>query len=104
VNFETGSAVLTGCSKPILDDVAIGLREDPRLRIELQGHTDSAGSVRHNQGLSERRAAAVRDYLMSQGVGASQLEARSFGETQPIASNATIRNEGAAQQSPPAIT
>jgi len=66
-----------------------GLREHPRLRIERQGHTDSTGSPRQNQGLSERRAAAVRGYLISQGVGASQLEARGFGETQPMASNAT---------------
>ena len=86
----------------------------------MQGHTDSTGSARHNQGLSERRAASVRDYLMAQGVSATQLTARGFGETQPIASNATaegraknrrvvmhvlenpgdvpIRNDSAAQQ------
>jgi OmpA-OmpF porin, OOP family len=89
VNFETDSAVLTAASKPILDQVAKGLREHPRLRIEVQGHTDSTGSARHNLGLSERRADAVRDYLKSQGVPAAQMTAKGFGETQPVASNAT---------------
>jgi len=95
VNFETDSAKLTGESRPALDKVAAGLREHPRLRIEIQGHTDSTGSARHNQGLSERRAESVRDYLVSQGVSASQLTTRGFGQTQPIASNATA--DGRAQ-------
>jgi OOP family OmpA-OmpF porin len=90
VNFETDSAVLTAASRPILDAAAKGLREHPRLKIEVQGHTDSTGSARHNQGLSERRAASVRDYLIAQGVSPAQLTARGFGETQPIASNATV--------------
>jgi OmpA-OmpF porin, OOP family len=89
VNFETNSAVLTGDSKPILDKVASGLREHPRLTVELQGYTDSTGSARYNLGLSQRRADAVRDYLVSQGVSASQLSAKGFGETNPVASNAT---------------
>jgi OOP family OmpA-OmpF porin len=90
VNFQTDSAVLTASSRPILDGVASGLRLHPRLKIEVQGHTDSTGSARHNQGLSERRAASVRDYLISQGVQPAQLTARGFGETQPVASNATV--------------
>jgi OmpA-OmpF porin, OOP family len=89
VNFETDSSVLTGDSKPILDKVAAGLREHPRVRVELQGYTDSTGSARHNLGLSERRADAVRAYLVSQGVLSSQLSAKGYGETNPIASNAT---------------
>jgi OmpA-OmpF porin, OOP family len=91
VNFETNSSVLTGDSKPILDKVAAGLREHPRLRVELQGYTDSTGSARYNLGLSERRANSVRDYLVSRGVSSSQLSARGYGETNPIASNATAQ-------------
>jgi OOP family OmpA-OmpF porin len=89
VNFETNSDVLTGNSKPVLDNVAKGLREHPRLQVELQGHTDSTGSAIYNLALSERRAEAVRDYLMSQGVSASQLSAKGYGQTVPVASNAT---------------
>lgn len=89
VNFETNSAVLTEDSKPVLDTVAKGLREHPRLKVEVQGHTDSTGSAAYNLGLSERRAAAVRAYLIGQGVAAEQLTAKGYGLTQPVASNAT---------------
>jgi OmpA-OmpF porin, OOP family len=89
VNFETNSAVLTGDSKPILDGVAQGLKAHPRLKIEIQGHTDSRGSAEYNLGLSQRRANSVRDYLISQGVPGGQMTARGYGLTQPMASNAT---------------
>ena len=89
VNFQFNSAELTGDSKPILDDVAKGLREHPRLTVEVQGHTDSTGSATYNLALSERRAESVRAYLVSQGVSASRLSAKGYGLTQPIASNKT---------------
>jgi OmpA-OmpF porin, OOP family len=89
VNFETNSAVLTGSSKPILDEVAKGLKVHHRLKVELQGHTDSTGSAAYNMGLSQRRADSVRDYLISQGVPGEQLTARGYGKTEPVESNAT---------------
>ncbi|MBS0366818.1 MAG: OmpA family protein [Proteobacteria bacterium] len=89
VNFETNSAQLTGASRPILDKVADGLRQHPHLKVEIQGHTDSTGSAKYNLGLSDRRAASVREYLISQGVPAAQLTERGYGETQPVANNAT---------------
>lgn len=95
VTFELNSANLTADSRPVLDDVAADLKKYPRLRVELQGHTDSSGADAYNMQLSERRAASVREYLISQGVSASQLVARGYGETQPVADNKT--NEGRAQ-------
>jgi OOP family OmpA-OmpF porin len=89
VNFQTNSAELTGDSKPILDNVAKGLREHPRLTVEVQGHTDSTGSATYNLALSEKRAESVRAYLVSQGVSASQLSAKGYGLTQPIETNKT---------------
>jgi len=89
VTFATNSAVLTESSKPILNDAAKGLRQDPKLVVEIQGHTDSTGSPGYNLGLSQRRAESVREYLISQGVSASQLTAKGYGQTQPIASNST---------------
>lgn len=89
VTFETNSAVLATASKPILDDAAQGLKQHPRLQIEVQGHTDSTGSAPYNMGLSQRRAEAVRDYLVSAGVPAAQLSAKGYGRTQPVASNAS---------------
>jgi OOP family OmpA-OmpF porin len=89
VNFETNSSTLTAQSKPVLDEVAKGLQDHHRLKVEIQGHTDSTGSAAYNLGLSQRRADSVRDYLESQGVPAAQLTTKGYGLTQPVASNAT---------------
>jgi OOP family OmpA-OmpF porin len=89
VTFELNSANLTAGSRPILDEVAADLKKYPRLIVELQGHTDSSGADAYNLQLSQRRADSVREYLISQGVPASQLVARGYGETQPAADNKT---------------
>lgn len=95
VEFATDSATLTAGSKPVLDNVAAELKQNPGMKVELQGHTDSTGSAPHNLELSQRRAEAVRDYLVGAGVPAAQLTARGYGQSQPIASNATA--EGRAE-------
>jgi flagellar motor protein MotB len=64
-------------------------RCDRRLRLEIEGHTDSVGAEDYNQRLSEQRAGAVRDYLVGEGVAAGTVGARGFGESRPIASNDT---------------
>jgi OOP family OmpA-OmpF porin len=89
VEFATNSATLTEGSRPILDAVAEDLRQHLQVRVELQGHTDSRGADAYNLELSQRRAESVRDYLIAQGVNATRLEAKGYGETQPIADNAT---------------
>lgn len=89
VTFELNSARLTEGSRTILDAVAADLKKYPRLKIELQGHTDSSGSDQYNLNLSQQRADSVRTQLIDQGVPAGQLTARGYGEAQPIDSNAT---------------
>lgn len=89
VGFATNSSTLTPGSLPVLDGVAEDLRKYPRLRVELQGHTDSSGADAYNLDLSQRRADSVRNYLMAQGVSGTQLEARGYGESEPIGDNAT---------------
>jgi outer membrane protein OmpA-like peptidoglycan-associated protein len=59
----------------------------PNSLIDVYGHTDSTGSDTYNQALSERRARAVADYLISRGVGYARIRSQGFGEPQPIASN-----------------
>jgi outer membrane protein OmpA-like peptidoglycan-associated protein len=61
----------------------------PGLKIQLEGHTDSIGSDEYNQKLSEERAGAVREYLVSQGVPANTVTAIGFGKSQPVESNDT---------------
>jgi len=89
VTFEYNSAVLTSDSAAVLDEVAAGLKKYPRLRVELQGHTDSRGPDAYNLTLSQKRADAVREYLLRAGVQSAQISAKGYGEAQPIADNAT---------------
>ncbi len=93
--FETGSAELSEEGIAVLDEAAALLLSGPDVLIRVVGHTDSVGGRQSNQILSEERAQAVVDYLVSQGVDASQLIASGFGETKPIADNTT--EEGRAQ-------
>jgi len=91
INFAFNSAELTPESKKILDenrDVA-RLKGEPDIRVEIAGHTDSIGSDAYNQQLSERRAKAVVDYLVSKGVDPKRLKAVGYGKKQPVATNAT---------------
>lgn len=95
VTFEFNSATLTAESKPILDEVAADLKKNPRLKILLEGHTDSVGNDAYNLKLSQRRAASVREYLVEQGVNPANLTSEGFGESKPTADNATA--DGRAQ-------
>jgi OmpA-OmpF porin, OOP family len=89
VTFDVNSANLTGQSMPVLNELAAGLKKYPRLRVELQGHTDNSGADAYNLTLSQKRANSVREYLLQQGVPGAQLSAKGYGESQPIESNTT---------------
>lgn len=90
VFFETASAELKRESYPVLDEVGVILRKWPQLRIEVGGHTDSRGAEDYNQDLSERRAASVMNYLTSSfQLKRNQLTSRGYGESLPVATNAT---------------
>lgn len=93
LNFATNSADIEPASKTRLaNEVVPVLEANPDVRVRIDGHTDSRGDAAYNQSLSERRAESVRDYFTSQGIDASRLETRGFGETQPIAPNDTADN------------
>ena len=79
----------------VLDGIAVFMRDNPRVKVEIQGHTDSVGTEDYNQALGMRRAEAVFDYLTSKGVSTDRLQTVSFGETRPVAPNDTA--EGRAQ-------
>jgi outer membrane protein OmpA-like peptidoglycan-associated protein len=83
VTFESGSARLRQGSYVELDSVAKVLLANPRLRIEISGHTDNAGTPAANQHLSTLRAEAVRNYLLAKGVPYQQMVARGYGSTVP---------------------
>jgi outer membrane protein OmpA-like peptidoglycan-associated protein len=95
VNFDFDSAAIRPDAEVILSSAVEVLKESPEVRVEVAGHTDSTGAEAYNQGLSERRAKAVSDYLTSHGVQASRLRTIGSGEAQPVADNSTI--DGRAQ-------
>lgn len=89
IHFETGTARLTGASKMYLDKVVTTMKSVPTVRIRVEGHTDSQGDAAANQAISQQRAEAVRNFLVSMGVEGTRIEAIGYGETLPIDSNAT---------------
>jgi outer membrane protein OmpA-like peptidoglycan-associated protein len=88
VLFDSGSAALKAGAYQEINRVAQVLIQYPETRIMVAGHTDSDGSEAFNQDLSIRRAEAVRNALVAQGVSATRINAMGFGETQPVADNA----------------
>ncbi len=89
VLFDFDKTAIKPDGAKILDRLIAFLKENSDKKVDLEGHTDSIGTEQYNQGLSERRAAAVKDYLTKQGIDASRITTRGFGETKPIADNKT---------------
>ena len=89
VNFEFGEATLIPVSERLLRTIGDVLLEYSDLRVRVGGHTDAISSAAYNLRLSQRRADAVRDFLIGYGVDADRLEAVGYGEGEPIASNET---------------
>jgi outer membrane protein OmpA-like peptidoglycan-associated protein len=93
--FAFSKSDIGDSAKQNLNKLVTALNDYPNTNIEIQGHTDSRGTDEYNMGLSQRRANAVRDYLVAQGISASRLTTRGFGESAPAYSNDTP--EGMAQ-------
>jgi len=87
--FDTGKTSLKPGAKSTLTRIAKQLQTDPSLKIAVEGHTDNVGSAAKNQALSEKRANAVRDYLVSAGIASDHITATGRGEDAPIATNKT---------------
>lgn len=95
VFFATGSSELSAEARGVLDRIADVLRRYPGVVVEVGGHTDAQGDPAANQLLSEQRAEAVRAYLLGAGIAPARVSAVGYGQTRPVADNATA--EGRAQ-------
>ncbi len=92
IHFAFGKAELDRKSRERLDELALYLSADPSVKqVSIKGHTDNKGFRSVNNRLSQRRAEAVRDYLIAAGVGEGRFSIRYYGESQPTASNRTSR-------------
>jgi len=89
IAFETGTSSLSSGSGPALDALSSALAAQPGVSVVIVGHSDNQGTLDANLALSQRRAEAVRDALVSRGVAAERLDARGVGFLAPVASNAT---------------
>ncbi|MEK6375032.1 MAG: OmpA family protein [Acidobacteriota bacterium] len=89
VFFDVGKSALKKGAQATLNRIAEQLKSNPDIKVVVEGHTDSTGSTATNQQLSEKRAQAVRDFLVSAGVPADRVTAAGRGEDQPIATNKT---------------
>jgi OOP family OmpA-OmpF porin len=89
VNFAFNSADIQADARPVLDQAAELLRENPGIDVRVEGHTDSVGSDQYNQALSVRRAEAVYRYLVNRGIEPERFTVEGLGKSQPVASNET---------------
>lgn len=89
VNFATDKTDILTDSLAQIDQVAQLLKDDPALKLAINGHTDNTGDAAHNQKLSEGRASAVVAAIVAKGIDATRLSAKGFGQNQPVADNAT---------------
>jgi len=87
--FDTGKSSIKAESTSVMVDIITILKEYPNARFTVEGHTDSVGSAKLNQSLSESRANSVRDFLIDKGIGSDRLSAIGYGEDKPIATNNT---------------
>jgi OOP family OmpA-OmpF porin len=113
IHFEFNKAKIRPESFPVLDAVADVLAKAPDIRIEVQGHTDNKGNAAYNKGLSEKRSASVKQYLVAHGIEPGRLTSHGYGFDRPLVPNDTdqnralnrrvqfVRTEGAKEGCPP---
>lgn len=87
IHFDSDSDKIKDESKPTLDKIVAMLKTKSEWKMTIEGHTDSTSTPEHNQGLSERRAGSVKNYLQSAGIEAARLSTAGYGQTKPVAPN-----------------
>ncbi len=89
VHFQTNKAVILKYSYPVVDNIVKVMSENPSYKLKISGYTDSRGDAAANLDLSDRRAKAVKQYLIDKGIDGGRVEAVGYGEVDPIADNTT---------------
>ncbi len=89
INFDTGKSTIKSESQNIVEELYTMLKNNPALKITIEGHTDNAGNAASNKTLSEQRAASVRTALVNKGISADRIKSAGYGQDKPIADNST---------------
>jgi outer membrane protein OmpA-like peptidoglycan-associated protein len=87
LHFDFDRAAVREAGAPVLNAAVEHLKKCPNVRVRIDGHTDAVGTPEYNEGLSDRRASSVEQYLIDAGIPASQLSTQGFGENNPVAPN-----------------
>ncbi len=95
VTFDVDQAAVSSNFYPTLNSVGLVLKKFDKTLVDINGHTDSTGSLAHNQQLSEQRAISVETYLIGQGIDPRRMSAIGYGPNQPIADNASEQGRAA---------
>ncbi len=90
IEFESGSAILTDAGNKILDEMVVALTKVGAKKVKIIGHTDSSGDANKNTVLSQERAMAVQNYLVSKSIAVDRLSTAGKGSSQPVADNSTV--------------
>lgn len=89
INFETNSAILSSNAMQIIDEFILFLKDNPTVKVDIQGHTDDVGNDNDNLLLSRSRAQVVYDYLIFNGIQSGRLSHHGYGEERPVSTNST---------------
>jgi OmpA-OmpF porin, OOP family len=89
INFASGKADIAPESAGIIDQIVQMMKDNPTLKISIEGHTDNVGTESANQALSEKRAKAVMDAVIAKGIDKSRLSFKGYGQSKPISDNTT---------------
>jgi len=89
IDFNVDSDIIRDESKPTLDKIVAMLNSEPTMQLMIEEHTDSDESIENNQVLSLQLADSIKSYLVAAGISSSRLSVEGFGESMPVASNAT---------------
>lgn len=89
INFDTGKSTIKSESQNIIDELYTMLKDNPTLKITIEGHTDNVGNSASNKTLSEQRAASVKTALVNKGIAADRIKTTGYGQDKPVADNST---------------
>jgi OmpA-OmpF porin, OOP family len=87
IHFKLGDSTLSSASYPVLDEIIAEMKKQPKLKVEINGHTDNTGTPTANQKLSEARARSVAAYFKSKGIVANRITTKGLGSSKPISSD-----------------